>query len=271
MHPRVKWLSSNVLRVSSADLSVTLSYTPNSGTAVAFLWEADRTGNSTPPPRTMKLTRGLILAAAMFSIATASAQGQTQVKLTGAGNTVKFGVYVGPYRGQLGSAPGAATVDIFCVDYLNHSRIGQTWTVNKTNLGFGNTNLSSTRFGGMSDALGRYQQAAWLTTQFAATPATQWGDIHATIWHLMTPTSPSYTPSSTWLAAAQNFYLTNTNPKFYDQFQVLSDVGMGVRGSNGIRTGGVQEFIVVTPEPATILLLGTGLVGIMLVGYKRFS
>ncbi len=214
--------------------------------------------------------RGLLLAAALFLTA-APLSAQTPVKLVNAGSTTAFGVRVGPYRGQIGSGPGAATVDIFCVDYLNHSKVGQTWNVNKTNLGFGNTNLSSTRFGGMTDALARYQQAAWLTTQFAATPTTQWGDIHATIWHLMTPSSPSYQPSSTWLAAAQNFYLTNTNSKFYDQFQILSDVNMGAAGNNGIRTGGVQEFIVVTPEPATIILLGTGLAGVLLVGYRRMG
>lgn len=215
-------------------------------------------------------TRGLVLAAAML-VAAGSVSAQTQVKLTGAGTTVAFGVHVGPYKGQLGSGPGAATVDIFCVDYLNHSSIGQTWMVKKTNLGFGNTDLADTRFGGMSNSLSRYQQAAWLTTQFASTPPTQWGDIHATIWHLMTPSSPSYAPSSTWLAAAQNFYLTNTNSKFYDKFQILSDVNLGAMGNTGIRTGGVQEFIVVTPEPATIILLGTGLAGVLLVGYKRMG
>ena len=203
----------------------------------------------------------------MLAATTVSAQ--TPVKLTNAGNTVAFGVYVGPYKGQLGSGPGAATVDLYCVDFLNHSRIGQTWNVNRTGLG-GSADLSNTRFGGMTDALARYRQAAWLTTQFSATPPTQWGDIHATIWHLMTPTAPNYTPASSWLAAAQNFYLTNTNLTFYDKFQVLTDVNVGAVGKNGIRTGGVQEFIVVTPEPGTILLLGTGLVVIMLVGYKRF-
>jgi len=218
----------------------------------------------------MRINRTLLLAGLLTVAAAASLAGQTQVKLTGAGNTVAFGVYVGPYKGQLGSGPGAATVDLYCVDFLNHSRVGQTWTANKSFIGT-NVSLDAARFGAAANSLQNYRMAAWLTTQFAAAPPTQWGDIHATIWHLMTPGKPNYTPNGMWLAAAQQFYLTNTNVHFYDQFAILSDVNMGAPNANGVRSGGVQEFIVVTPEPGTVLLLGTGLVGLALIGYRRFA
>lgn len=219
----------------------------------------------------MTRLRGLLLAGALlFPAAFTPASAQTQVKLTGAGNTVAFGVYVGPYKGQLGSGPGAATVDLFCVDYLNHSQVGQTWMANKSFIG-SNVNLNAARYGASANALEKYRMAAWLTTQFATAPPTQWGDIHATIWHLMTPSSPNYTPNSLWLAAAQNFYLTNTDVHFYDRFAILSDVNMTAPNQLGVRTGGVQEFIVVTPEPGTMLLLGTGLVGLVVVGYRRLA
>lgn len=214
--------------------------------------------------------RGILLAGAVAVFAPVL-HAQTQVKLTGAGNTVSHGVYVGPYKGQIGSAPGAPTVDLFCVDYLNHSRIGQTWTAKKSFIGEDNIRLGNSRFGAMPNSLERYRMAAWLTTQFATAPATQWGDIHATIWHLMTPSSPGYTPNSVWLAAAQDFYLNNSNPHFYDRFMILSDVNMSGPNSAGIRSGGVQEFIVVTPEPGTMILLGTGLVGLLAIGYRRMA
>ncbi|MEP7324690.1 MAG: PEP-CTERM sorting domain-containing protein [Gemmatimonadota bacterium] len=219
----------------------------------------------------MTRTRSLLLAGALLLSASPLAA-QTQVKLTGAGNTVAYGVYVGPYKGQLGSGPGAPTVDLFCVDYMNHSHIGQIWNANKSQIGMqSGASISSTRYGATANALEKYRMAAWLTTQFATAPTTQWGDIHATIWHLMTPTAPNVTPSGTWLAAAQTFYLTNSNPHYYDQFQILSDVNMSAANQAGIRTNGVQEFIVVTPEPGTMLLLGTGMVGLLLVGYKRLA
>lgn len=218
----------------------------------------------------MTRTRSLLLAGALL-LAAGPLAAQTQVKLTGAGHTVAFGVYVGPYKGQLGSGPGAPTVDLFCVDYMNHSSIGQVWNAKKGFIGATNINISNARYGATTNALEKYRMAAWLTTQFATAPATQWGDIHATIWHLMTPGAPGYVPNSSWLSAAQNFYLTNSNPHYYDQFMILSDVNMSSPNGAGIRTAGVQEFIVVTPEPGTMLLLGTGMVGLLLVGYKRFA
>jgi PEP-CTERM motif len=218
----------------------------------------------------MRSTRFLAIALTSLAVLTSSAESQTtQVKMKSAGSTVSHGVYVGAYRGQIGSGPGAATVDLFCVDYLNHSWVGATWTANRTSLG-GGTDLSNTRFGGLTNSLVRYRMAAWLTTQFAAAPPTQWGDIHATIWHLMTPTSPNYSADSQWLAAAQQFYDTNTNEKYWNRFQVLSDVAMGPEVLGAARRGGIQEFIIVTPEPATILLLGTGLLLVVGLGYKRF-
>ena len=174
----------------------------------------------------MTRTRSLILAGALL-FAASSLAAQTQVKLTGAGHTVAFGVYVGPYKGQLGSGPGAPTVDLFCVDYMNHSHIGQVWTAHQSRIGIQpGANITNARYGGTTNALVKYRMAAWLTTQFATAPTTQWGDIHATIWHLMTPGAPGYTPSGTWLAAAQSFYLTNSNPHYYDKFMILSDVSM---------------------------------------------
>src|SRR5262249_40793199 len=89
------------------------------------------------------------------------------------------GVYVGPYTMAM---PGVGTFDVFCVDFINHVSIGQTWNAFVTDL---SGSLANTRKGDAGRAL--YQKAAWLTTQFASHAKSEWGAIHAAIWYLTTP------------------------------------------------------------------------------------
>jgi hypothetical protein len=214
----------------------------------------------------------LLVAATAVTAVTAGAQ-TTPIKLTGAGTTVVGNVYVGPYSAVLGTGPGSASIDIFCVDYLNESSIGQTWNVFKTSLATG-ADLSKTRFGGTVNALENYRKAAWLTTLFAVQPTARWGDIHRTIWNLFTGAAPDPATSPlNFLAMANSFYAANATTYDWGRFTVLSDAAMRARGTNGIRPGGVQEFITddvtVTPEPMTMMLVGTGLAGIAATRRRR--
>ncbi len=211
----------------------------------------------------MKLLRSAVLTLALGALALPVAA-QQDFKITNPGSTVANGVYVGPYKGVLGSGPGAPTIDVTCVDYLNDAYVGLTYKVNTTNLADG-TNLASTRFGGaFSDALLRYRQAAWLSMQFPNAAALGWttAQVHATIWSVFTPTAQ--------LGSFSSYVISGWQDKFNAWYNSAAGQSMNwasvlvITDVNKVYpTGGYQEFITVTPEPATILLLGTGILLLM--------
>jgi len=182
-----------------------------------------------------------------------------------------FGYYVGPYYGKLG--PQSVTFD--CVDFANDVYFGQQWAVNLSPIDT-QADLANTRYGALSNALPLYEEAAWLTLQYALNPASAYGDIQATIWQLFDRYAPE--PSNNyWLTQAQTNYAGGN----YSNFFVVTNVGPVNP------TGQVQEFItelnpsmsiypaptdsqgsVSTPEPG--LMAALGLVFICLAGLIRW-
>jgi len=173
--------------------------------------------------------------------------------------------YVSPYTGTA----NGQTVVLFCDDIKNDVYIGEKWMANVTNLGTALSTtggLGNTRYGGVpgspvfSNAGVAYQEAAWLTTQFASHP-TDLVSLQYALWDIMNPGSEptTYGDVSYWLGqAAGNYSSINAS-----DFSIYTNTGdLALKGQ-------VQEFIVHTPEPGSFALLLCGLLALVAFSFTR--
>jgi hypothetical protein len=218
----------------------------------------------------------LMGALAFAALATQLSAGTVSVTFIGAnGQKDSAGNLISPYTASV----NGVNTTIYCDDFANHVSNGETYTANVTNLGSGN--LSLTRYGAISNTLATqsgkgtfdsqqlYEMAAWLTTQFSPNSSAG-GDIQDTIWDLFNPAgNPSVKPpapsSNAWLFAAE----TNYSSINASSFSILTNTGATLSG-----TGQVQEFIMGTnvaqaPEPASMGLLGLGMIFLSIVGRRK--
>ena len=162
--------------------------------------------------------------------------------------------YVSPYMGTMNGQP----VALFCDDIANAINFNQTWQANVTNLGTAlNTvnGFSDTRYGGLGNSATLYQEAAWLTTQFASNQG-DYVNLQYALWNLMNPGgAPTNAGEQDWLAQAALNY-SSIDPS---GFSIITNVGPVTA------TGQEQEFIVNTPEPGVLAMLLCGMLLIAVV------
>lgn len=206
----------------------------------------------------MKLGRLLgLLVLAMILVPFAYADGPVQMVFQNVNGANDGQYYVSPYYATMNGQP----VTLFCDDILNEVNFGQKWWANVTNLGtaVGTNNFSQTRYGSVagSAVLGNpalaYEEAAWLTTQFASNP-NDLVNLQYALWDIMNPGARGNgnLDVQNWLwLASQNYGTINLS-----NFEIVTNCGPLTL------TGQVQEFIVQTPEPGTLALLLCGMLAL---------
>ena len=159
----------------------------------------------------------------------------------GTGGQSADGSYVYPYNVSV----NGNTNSLMCLSFNNEISSGESWKA---------TVQSIT---GTLD-----EEAAWLLNDANHNPGNAINDQLAA-WGLFA--SGVTGSDNAQLIAAQNFVSSNPNDtSFYNQFQLYVPL-YGTQSSGG----DPQIFMGETPEPSSLVLLGTGLLGLALVAFRK--
>lgn len=227
--------------------------------------------------RTLFVAVAAFLGAALVPVEAAAQTQSRQVRLANYGdagtiNTTEYGtVMASPYQGYFVGDPTTPLIDFFCIDFEHYAPpLGTTWRANVTNLGTGD--ISLTRHAGETGALTRYRQIAWLLGQRPTVDAANWRAIQLAVWQTFSGTCqqtsrPSYacarngdaylnSMAASWRTQAGANYLSAD----FSHYRIVTGYGSDA---------GRQEFMYVTPEPETYVLMGSGLLALFFVWRRR--
>ncbi len=180
---------------------------------------------------------GLLLAIAPAAAST------VDVNFVGLSGASQNGIYTYPYYLTINNGPWTP---MMCDDFYDHISVGDSWQATITQLSSGD--MSQTRFGDLT----KYQEAAYLLLQTRVVDQSQWGNINWAVWDIFDPSADpgaAYQPGvDYWLTKAETVDLSTID---FSGVRIVTPTG-----DYG------QEFLYATPEPGTLLLIGSGLLGL---------
>ena len=220
----------------------------------------------------------LLTGVALGSVAMFGAPLTANVAMTGAYGISYDGYGVGPYGAKVNNL--TVPVGLICDDFTDHVSGTESWTATVETLDFVIANgtgavgtvAAGTRF---QVATSLYEQVAYLAQQLYAAPTTQYAALQTAIWSILDPGDSTLINlfvagtggTTSWVSAAQNYVSSHTTAQMTLQFanvEILSPTSIPAGYSKM-----PQEFIYITPEPATYALFGMGIVLLSLGTFRR--
>ena len=225
------------------------------------------------------MRRALLFVLAMVLFGTVGAFAQTEewqfLNWSGGDWTNGYPYYIEPVDG-----PSSLIYAVMCDDYAHGGQPGDTWDAYTTNLGTGL--IPHTRFNNLPGiasnyALGLYDMAGWILLQTQNQPSEEWKSMTYAVWHIFDPNAPLFGDAGTWLdqAAAEKqigfpgvdfnkvYIITPENQRDPDPNSMQEFMYIGADPQQNAQAGQT------TPEPGTILLLGSGVLA--MIGKKFWS
>lgn len=206
-------------------------------------------------------------------------QGFVDFRSATPGSPTANGWATGPYIAgfstvSMNSAYSASAFNVFCIDVLGaagDSRVLVQTFAQAVSYGPLVSKYQESGAGSVGGlTINKLNAAAWLTTQFAAAPQSQWDEMHVALWSIFWDANanglPNYATYGGSPTTASSWYTQALNANFdASAFRVLTPVT-----ENGAFDTNRQVFMAqVVPEPSTYALMGAGLLAIGVVARRR--